>query len=264
MDQHMQGLVARIEAATVKGQAERREFWEKLSKAQAPGVLTICCSDSRAAPEHIAAADPGQLFVARSVAGLVPTPPGSSEKIWLRAYGAITRQLGLRDLAGAWYGPWAAIEFPVFQLAVPNILLLGHSGCGGIALARRPRGEEAGLPDTDAWVDMVRPVARQAMARAEREGADAVLASERAALLWSARNLLRHQGLAGRVRAGLTRIYTGHYDIASGDVTLWNARTGAFDKIAARPPGICVDPAGECVIACRCAKRLDAALAAIA
>ena len=124
----------------------------------------ICCSDSRAAPEHITRADPGTLFVKRTVAGLVPTPPGTLERRWLRLYGSLTRWLGLRDLSGAAYGPWAAIEFPLVQLEVPNIIVLGHSGCGGGGARHAASPRPADLPDTDAWVDMVRPTVRRAIA----------------------------------------------------------------------------------------------------
>ncbi len=116
------------------------------------------------------AGGPGVLFVERSVAGLVPPPPGRIERAWLRAYGAATRWFGMRQLAGAWYGAWAAIEYPVMHLDVANVLVLGHSGCGGIALACRRRGERASLHDTDCWVDMVRPALRPVLRRHPGEG----------------------------------------------------------------------------------------------
>lgn len=167
----------------------------------------------------------------------------------------------MRELAGAWYGPWAAIEFPVVHLKVPNLLVLGHSGCGGVALARRPRGEAGHLVDTDAWVDMVRPTVQAAARRAERDGGDPVLATEQAAILWSLRNLLLHAGVSARVRAGELRLYAGHYDISTGRVTLWNPETDAFEPVSERAPGICERSEAD---GCGCGEQVKKALAALA
>jgi carbonic anhydrase len=228
MDRHMRQLVDGMATARADDHARRPEFWARLAEAQRPSVVVICCSDSRAAPEHITRADPGTLFVERTVAGLVPTPPGSFERGWLRLYGALTRGLGLRNLSGAWYGPWAAIEFPLVQLEVPNIVVLGHSGCGGVALAMQPRGARPDLPDTDAWVDMVRPTVHRAVRAMDRDSAEARLAAEHAVVLWSRRNLLRHAGIDRHVRQGKTSVHAGHFDIASGRVSFWDEATSRF------------------------------------
>jgi carbonic anhydrase len=225
MDTAMQTLVTAMRAERDR-HTTAREFYRSLSEGQRPGVVVICCSDSRAAPEHIAQADPGVLFVERSVAGLVPPPPGAVERTWLKAYGAVTRTFGMRQLAGAWYGAWAAIEYPVMHLNVANILVLGHSGCGGIALACGRRGEQALLHDTDCWVDMVRPALRPVLRR--HPDGDGARAAEEAAVLWSRANLLRHTGIARRVRDGLANVHAAHYDIASGEVAFYDPTRRAF------------------------------------
>lgn len=252
----MTALVEGIAAAQQFDVARRPSFWEDLAKAQRPGVAVICCSDSRAAPEHVTRADPGTLFVQRSIAGLVPQPPGKVEAAWLKLYRNATRRMGVRDLAGAWYGPWAAIEFPVLQLEVPNILVLGHSGCGGVALALQKRGTRPNLPDTDAWVDMVRPIVQAAARVAGPDEAVQRYAAERVAVLWSARNLLLHERIAARVKEGKTRIYAGHYDIASGKVELWDPQAWRFRDAREHPPGICDDLLRPCKPDCRCTDRL--------
>jgi carbonic anhydrase len=247
MDRHMEAFVAGVAAAQAIDRAQRPQFWEELARAQRPGVLVICCADSRSAPEHIARSDPGALFVQRSVAGLVPTPPGRLEAAWLALYRRVTRLLGLRDLASAWYGPWAAIEFPVVQLEVPNIVVLGHSGCGGVRLARQRRGAAPELADTDAWIDMVRPTVVAATRGLDDDAASRE--AERAAVLWSTRNLLMHPVVASRVRAGLTRVYAARYDIASGRVEFWDAAARRFRDAAVDLPPI---GDGNCAVACAC------------
>ncbi len=221
----MRNLLAAMRAERGR-HAAAADFYRDLSAEQRPAVLVICCSDSRAAPERITQAEPGTLFVERGVAGLVPPPPGAIERAWFRVYGAVTRVLGLRELAGAWYGTWAAIEFPVMRLRVPNILVLGHSNCGGIALARQRRGEHPDLHDTDCWVDMVRPALRPVLQR--HPPATAARAAEEAAILWSRANLLKHQGIAKLVREGKTAVHAAHYDIASGEVALFDPNRQAF------------------------------------
>jgi carbonic anhydrase len=259
MDDHMRGLVAGITATWAAKRPGREDFWAGLAEGQKPGVCVICCSDSRAAPEQIMQPDPGTLFVLRSVAGLVPAPPGRIEGAWMRLYGSVTRRLGMRDLAGAWYGPWAAIEYAALHLEVPNLLLLGHSGCGGIGLAGRPHGDERGLPDTDAWVDMVRPTVKAAHRKAERSGRDPKRVAEEAAILWSLRNLLLHPRVNARVTARTLRLYAGHFDIASGHISLFNPESGAFETMGAHMPGICEH---ETQATCNCRVKVKAALTA--
>jgi carbonic anhydrase len=250
LDSHMAAFVAGVAAAQAHERAGRPDFWRELARGQRPGVLVICCADSRSAPEHITRADPGALFVNRSVAGLVPTPPGRIEAAWLALYRRVTRRLGLRDLASAWYGPWAAIEFPVVQLEVPNIVVLGHSGCGGVRLAMEPRGSEPRLGDTDAWVDMVRPAVQAASAGLS--GDDAVRAAERAAVLWSTRNLLMHRVVAARVAEGITRVYAARYDIAGGGVEFWDPATRVFRDAAGDVTAISTR---ACATGCACRSR---------
>jgi carbonic anhydrase len=97
-----------------------------------------------------------------------------------------------------------------------------------VALAMQPRGVRPDLPDTDAWVDMVRPTVQRAIATMDRDGAEARLAAEHAVVLWSRRNLLRHAGIDRHVRQGKTSVHAGHFDIASGRVSFWDEATSRF------------------------------------
>lgn len=90
---------------------QEKSLFEKLAIGQSPKTLIIACSDSRVDPSLMASADPGDLFVIRNVANLVP--PFESA------------QSGL-------HGVSAAIEFAVMGLKVENIVILGHQQCGGI------------------------------------------------------------------------------------------------------------------------------------
>jgi len=166
--------------------------------------MVVSCCDSRVDAVGLFGAEPGDLFVVRNVANLIP--PYAPDKVH--------------------HGTSAAVEYAVQVLRVAHIVVLGHSNCGGIALACCRRGEHRHLPDTDCWVDMVRPVVRRIAATQPNSNGNA--AAERAAILWSRDNLLRHRGIADRVQRGLTAIHAAHYDIASGTVSLFDAERRAF------------------------------------
>ncbi|KQN26156.1 carbonate dehydratase [Sphingomonas sp. Leaf33] len=92
---------------------EERERWSELATGQAPKVMIIACSDSRVDPATIFGSRPGEVFVVRNVAALVPP----------------------FDASGGLHGVSAALEFAVTKLKVEEILVLGHGACGGVNAA---------------------------------------------------------------------------------------------------------------------------------
>ena len=112
-----------------------REHYEALAKrGQSPEYLIISCSDSRADPATIFDSSPGELFVVRNVAGVVPPCENDS----------------------SYHGTSAALAFAVLQLKVRNILVLGHAQCGGVAAALE-RKLIAVVPVLDHWLDLMEP-----------------------------------------------------------------------------------------------------------
>src|SRR3546814_7859191 len=106
------------------GWAEQRERWEQLAEGQSPKVMIIACSDSRSEPSQIFDTNPGEIFVVRNVAALVPpfeTTPGR-------------------------HGVSAALEFAVQFLKIEEIVVMGHGMCGGChaALHKSMAGAEPG------------------------------------------------------------------------------------------------------------------------
>ncbi|MBN2972057.1 carbonic anhydrase [Roseomonas aeriglobus] len=92
---------------------EERERWSELAAGQSPKVMIIACSDSRVDPATIFGSRPGEVFVVRNVAALVPP----------------------FDESGGLHGVSAALEFAVTKLKVEEILVLGHGACGGVNAA---------------------------------------------------------------------------------------------------------------------------------
>ena len=99
------------------GWQEQRERWAQLSQGQSPKVMVIACSDSRVDPAQIFDVSPGEIFVVRNVANLVPPFENDSGR----------------------HGVSAALEFAVTQLEVPEVVVMGHGSCGGCAAALSQR-----------------------------------------------------------------------------------------------------------------------------
>ncbi|MGD2041854.1 MAG: carbonic anhydrase, partial [Anaerolineae bacterium] len=112
--------------------AAHREHFEQIARGQHPQVLFITCSDSRIDPDLITGAEPGDLFVARTIANIVP-PFGS---------GAI--------------GVGAAIEYAVLHLNVEHLVVCGHTDCGGIH-ALGTHIDLSREPHLARWIDYARP-----------------------------------------------------------------------------------------------------------
>ena len=118
------------------GWSGQRERWAQLSEGQSPKVMVIACSDSRVDPAQVFDTSPGEIFVVRNVANLVPP----------------------FELDGSRHGVSAALEFAVTQLEVEEVVVMGHGSCGGCkaALTQAFTGQPAGHGGFIAhWVDML-------------------------------------------------------------------------------------------------------------
>src|SRR3972149_3358165 len=144
---------------------ERRATFEALAHhGQSPGAMVIACSDSRIDPAMIFGAGPGELFVIRNVANLVPPYAPDAEP----------------------HATSAALEFAVRGLEVPDVIVMGHAMCGGI------RALLEGAPDPvgdflGPWMRIAEPAKQKALSSAP---VDRQTACEREALKLSLENLL--------------------------------------------------------------------------
>ena len=183
---------------------EQRELFEHLAEGQTPRILVIACSDSRVDPAQIFDVAPGELFVVRNVAALVP-PCEQGEGL---------------------HGTSAAIEFAVDGLGIKTVLVMGHARCGGVAAAieRGCWGTKSSAPTStmrfvNAWIDLLAPVV-EALA-----GAD-LAATERGAVELSLRNLMTFPFVADKVALGIVNLEGARFDIATGELDLYNAERG--------------------------------------
>ncbi len=184
------------------------ELFARLKQRQEPRAMVIACGDSRVDPGMLMGADPGDIFVVRNVANLVPRYQPDAEAPGIRA----------------------DIEFAVKGLKVEHIILLGHSKCGGIRALMDGEGiTENNYQFIGAWVS----IARQARERVMRELAgetDAVKtrACEQWAISLSLDNLMSFPWIRERVEAGTLALHGWYFDIDAGELLGYSAETGTF------------------------------------
>jgi carbonic anhydrase len=191
------------------GWEDQRERWARLRETQSPKVMVIACSDSRSDPTQIFDTTPGEIFVVRNIAALVPpfeTTPGR-------------------------HGVSAALEFAVQVLKVREIVVMGHGMCGGChaALTQELRGTEPGQGGFIAdWISMLDEPRERVAAKYGTEGREAGLAMEQAAVQVSLDNLRTFPCVATKEERGELRLTGAFFAIAFGELHLLDESTGEF------------------------------------
>jgi len=191
---------------------ERSRYARLAETGQRPEIMIFGCCDSRVSPEVIFDASPGELFVVRNVANLVP--PYAPD--------------------GDYHGTSAALEFGVQALRVKHIVVLGHADCGGI---RAFANEAAPLSPGDfigKWMTMIAPAAERIGARG-RDGADYLQRLERAAIEQSLLNLATFPYVRQRVEAGALELHGAYFGVASGVLLVRDPHDGTFAPAAHVP-----------------------------
>ncbi|GGE06467.1 carbonic anhydrase [Aureimonas endophytica] len=189
--------------------AEEARYRALAREGQAPETMVIACCDSRAAPEIIFDSAPGELFVVRNVANLVP-PFGPNDD---------------------YHGTSAAIEFAVVGLKVKNILILGHGRCGGIKAALTEGGDPLSPADfIGRWMSLVDEPARGVAAIADLTATERQTALERISIRYSINNLRSFPYVAEREAAGELAIHGAWFDISTGELWAMDPVSGDFQR----------------------------------
>ena len=192
------------------GWAQQRERWGQLAEGQSPKVMVIACSDSRSEPSQIFDTNPGEIFVVRNVAALVPpfeTTPGR-------------------------HGVSAALEFAVQFLKVEEIVVMGHGLCGGChaALHKSMEGAEPGRGGFIAdWIGVLDEAAETVRAEhADIDNREAGRAMEMAAVRVSLANLRTFPCIQEKEKRGSLKLRGAFFAIADGVLHLMDEATGEF------------------------------------
>jgi carbonic anhydrase len=192
------------------GYTQQRDRWDALAlEGQEPKVMVIACSDSRVDPTTIFDTGPGQMFVVRNVANLVPH----------------------YEPDGGRHGVSAALEFAVEHLKVHHIIVMGHAQCGGIKAALRPETLRKGS-FISSWMTIVQgPRERVMMALEIEPGIDAQKALEFAAIRQSLENLRSFPFVAAAEAAGQLALRGAYFGISDGILQLLDNTTGQFAPV---------------------------------
>jgi carbonic anhydrase len=186
-------------------EAERRR-WASLATGQAPPVMIIGCCDSRVDPATIFDTEPGQAFILRNVANLVPT----------------------YEQGGGLHGVSAALEFAVTKLNVRHIVVMGHGACGGISAALGGHGD----PDRtfiDRWIALLDPALERVRASGDE---DPQRALELEGIRTSLDNLRSFPFVAEREGAGTLKLHGCYFAIADGRLWELDEQAGTFHEVA--------------------------------
>ena len=172
---------------------------------QRPQILVIACSDSRSAPETIFDANPGELFVIRNVANLVPP----------------------YDPDGHYHGTSAAIEFAVAHLKVRHIVVMGHGRCGGISAFLDGKDDPGDF--IDQWISLLAPAAESVSAELDEKTRQRAL--EFASIRQGIENLKTFPMIANLAGIGEIELHGAWFDISTGELLVLDRSKDAFEKI---------------------------------
>lgn len=192
------------------------ERYRALASGQKPETMVIACADSRVDPAAIFQAAPGELFVVRNVAALVPPC----------------------EAHGSYHGTSAAIEFAVTGLGVSSIVVLGHGQCGGVAASLRaafnapPTGVFIG-----PWVALIASVRDELIEhRPDLSAQDRQKALELLAVKQSLLNLTTFPFVAAAIEKGTLELHGAWFSIGQGELRWLDHKRGTFDLVSTRAP----------------------------
>lgn len=208
-----QNMLAGYRRFRETGWAEQRERWDELRDGQSPGVMIIACSDSRVDPAQIFDTNPGEVFVVRNVAALVPpfeTNPGR-------------------------HGVSAALEFAVQVLKVGEILVMSHGRCGGCnaaltqELKDAPPGEGGFVAH---WIDLLDGAREKIVAQyGDDHGHEAKRAMEQESVKVSLANLRTFPCIREKEAKGELRLIGAFFAITDGILHVLDEESGIFSPV---------------------------------
>ncbi len=190
---------------------EQDRYRELAESGQRPDVMVIGCCDSRCSPEVIFDARPGELFVVRNVANIVP-PYAPDERA---------------------HGVSAALEFAVAALKVSHVVVLGHAHCGGVK-AFAENAEPLSPSDfIGNWMRLMAPAMEKVGARGPLAPADWLARLEQANIVNSLENLKTFPRLRTLIERGEVAIHGAYFGVATGELLVRDEASGEFVPVAA-------------------------------
>lgn len=182
---------------------QNREHLEALALEQTPDVAMISCCDSRVDPSILFDLEPGDIFIVRNVANLVPP----------------------YEIKGEYHGTSAALEFAVTCLHVKQIVILGHANCGGIRalIENNTNIKKDGFINN--WIQIAAGAKKEILARSDLKTVEQkISACEKTAIRYSMKNLMTYPWIKSQVESGELELIGCYYDMNTGEL-------GMIDKM---------------------------------
>jgi len=186
---------------------EQARYRELSEQGQHPEIMVIGCCDSRVAPESIFDAGPGELFVMRNVANLIPpyAPDGEA------------------------HGSSAALEFAVQVLLVKHIVVMGHAQCGGVKALVDEDSQPLSAGDfIGRWMTLIEPEPERLKPRDNETRQMLIARIEKAVVRRSLQNLMTFPFVRERVERGELQLHGAYFGVATGALSVLDAMSGEF------------------------------------
>jgi carbonic anhydrase len=183
---------------------EQDRYRDLAEQGQSPEIMVIGCCDSRVSPEVIFDAGPGELFVVRNVANLVP--PYSPD--------------------GAYHGVSAALEFAVGALRVKHIVVLGHARCGGVRAFAEGSAPLSPGDFIGKWMSLIAPAAERLSHL--RDASDYLTRLEQASVANTLDNLMTFPRLRRLIERGHIALHGVYFGVATGELSVLDPQSGRF------------------------------------
>jgi len=213
MPKWKQNLITGYQNFRTKPYKRHKDLYEELGKyGQKPDVMVIACSDSRVNPSAIFNAHPGEIFVLRNVANIVPP----------------------YDLSAGFHGTSAAIEFAVKTLNVDAIVVMGHESCGGVTayltgVGAEDKNQNCEHSFLDDWIQIL-DVAHTRLMETDADNADSQRQMEYAGVRQSLVNLMGFPFVQKAVSAGDLSLLGAYFSIIEGRL-LFADKDGVFEEV---------------------------------
>lgn len=186
---------------------EQAELFPRLStEGQSPKILVVACCDSRVDPAIILDCAPGDLFVIRNVANIVPP----------------------YEAAGNYHGTSAALEFAIHYLPIRHIIVLGHAQCGGIQTLLNNQGAAQGSEFIGSWMNIVSNACEMGQTLEPDSGQTPAQACEKAAIIISLKNLLSFSWINSKVEDGSLHLHGWYFNLVNGKLSTYNPSDQQF------------------------------------
>lgn len=207
----MESILAGLIKFRTQDYEEHKNLFCRLKNRQEPHTLFIACSDSRVVPELITKSLPGELFVVRNIANIIPKYQEIPEDLTTSA-------------------TTAAIEYAVKVLKVKSIIICGHSNCGGCASIYLPDSVLDNIPNVKKWLELAENVKARVLGEL-KENDDLMKRewlTEQMNIVEQIKHLLTYPFIVEKYNNKEIDIVGMYYTIETGEVFIYNAKKGLF------------------------------------